>query len=249
MQNKLRRPVVELKSVIKLIVAAFAVFSIAAPVIAAAQSEDGIYIAILGAPAAGKSRQGKRISNDFGIPRFDLGDVLQDLVEDASKKGSQSASARHKRSAASAQRYQRARKALEKLKAGELVSDDSLNAIVASVVLSAEASNGFILDGYPMTVAQAEFLDSILDTQGITSLKILYLNIPDEESLKRMSERDRADYKRGFGEERLRSFRTMIGPIVDYYGEETVLEIDATRSEQTIADEINSWLRDQEPLM
>jgi adenylate kinase len=240
---------VELKSVIKLIVAAFAVFSIGAPVIAAAQSEDGIYIAILGAPAAGKSRQGKRISNDFGIPRFDLGDVLQDLVEDASKKGSQSASARHKRSAASAQRYQRAREALEKLKAGELVSDDSLNAIVASVVLSAEASNGFILDGYPMTVAQAEFLDSILDTQGITSLKILYLNIPDEESLKRMSERDRADYKRGFGEERLRSFRTMIGPIVDYYGEETVLEIDATRSEQTIADEINSWLRDQEPLM
>jgi adenylate kinase len=240
---------VKLKSVIKLIVAAFAVFSIGAPVIAAAQSEDGLCIAILGAPAAGKSRQGKRISNDFGVPRFDLGDVLQDLVEDASKKGSQSASARHKRSAASAQRYQRAREALEKLKAGELVSDDSLNAIVASVVLSAEASNGFILDGYPMTVAQAEFLDSILDTQGITSLKILYLNIPDEESLKRMSERDRADYRRGFGEERLRSFRTMIGPLVDYYGEETVLEIDATRSEQTIADEINSWLRDQEPLM
>lgn len=239
----------KLKSVIKLIVAAFAVFSIGAPVIAAAQSKDGIYIAILGAPAAGKSRQGKRISNDFGVPRFDLGDVLQDLVEDASKKGSQSASARHKRSAASAQRYQRAREALEKLKAGELVNDDSLNAIVASVVLSAEASNGFILDGYPMTVAQAEFLDSILDTQGITSLKILYLNIPDEESLKRMSERDRADYRRGFGEERLRSFRTMIGPLVDYYGEETVLEIDATRSEQTIADEINSWLRDQEPLM
>ena len=212
-------------------------------------AEDGPYVAILGAPAAGKSRQGKRISNSFDVPRFDLGDVLQELVEEASKKGSQSASARHKRSASSAQRYQRAREALEKLKAGELVSDDSLNAIVASVVLSAEASKGFVLDGYPMTVAQAEFLDSILDTQGITSLKILYLNIRDEESLKRMSERDRADYERGFGEERLRSFRTMIDPIVDYYGEKTVLEIDATRSEQTIAEEINSWLGDQEPLM
>jgi len=240
---------VKLKSAIKLTVAAFAVLSIAAPALAAAQSEDGLYIAILGAPAAGKSRQGKRISNSFGIPRFDLGDVLQDLVEEASKKGSQSASARHKRSAASAQRYQRAREALEKLKAGELVSDDSLNALVASVVLSAEASNGFVLDGYPMTVAQAEFLDSILDTQGITSLKVLYLNIPDEESLKRMSERNRADYKRGFGEERLRSFRTMIGPIFDYYGDKTVIEIDATRSEQAIANEISSLLQDQKPLM
>jgi len=64
-----------------------------------------------------------------------------------------------------------------------------------------------------------------------------------------MSERGRADYKRGFGEARLRSFRTMIGPIVDYYGEEMVLEIDAARSEQTIADEITSWQRDQDPLM
>lgn len=237
----------KLEWTLKIILTAIAALSISASGISVAQSEDAPsedrhYIAILGAPAAGKSRQGKQISKIYGIPRIDLVAVLREEVEAASKTGSKPASTQHKRGRSSTNRYESNRKALEKLKAGELVSDDSLNAIVASEILSSEASDGFILDGYPMSVAQAEFLDSIMEARGIGPLTVIYLNIPDEESLKRMSERDRADYKHGFGEERLRSFREMIGPITDYYGEVTVHEIDAAAGEEEVTADILTLL-------
>jgi len=218
-----------------------AILSIAVPGISAAQSGDGQYIVIVGAPTAGKSKNSKWIAKEYAIPWLNIGKLVEAEVEKASKSR-KSASMQHKRGAASNQRYQNSRKALEQLKNGELINDDSLNAIVASEVLSYEAKDGFILDGYPMTVPQAEFLDSILDARGISPLKVIYLNIPDELSLERMKERGRADYKRGFGEERLRQFRSMIGPLVEYYGEESVHEIDATQSKSEIAAEINSVL-------
>jgi adenylate kinase len=194
---------------LKVILTAMALIAISAPATSVAQSEEGHLI-----------------------------NVLREEVEKATKKGRKGAGSRHQRGAASSRRYQNSREALDKLKAGELVSDDSLNAIVASEVLSSDASQGFILDGYPMSVAQAEFLDAIMDARGISPFTVIYLNIPDEESLKRMSERDRSDYKRGFGEERLRGFREAIVPIIDYYGEGVVHEIDGTRSEEQITAEI-----------
>ncbi len=231
----------KLKQTFKKIFLAITVLSIVAPGISAAQSEDGQYIVIVGAPTAGKSKNSKWISKTYVIPWLNIGNLVEAEVEKASKSR-KSASMQHKRGAASNQRHQNSRKALEKLKNGELISDDSLNAIVASEVLSYEAKNGFILDGYPMTVAQAEFLDSILDARGMSPLKVIYLNIPDELSLERMKERGRADYKRGFGEERLRQFRSMIGPLIEYYGEESILEIDATQSKSEIMAEINTVL-------
>jgi adenylate kinase len=231
----------KLKQTYKKLFLTIAILSIAAPGISTAQSEDGQYIVIVGAPTAGKSTNSKWISKTYVIPWLNIGELVEAEVVAASKSR-KSASMQHKRGAASNQRYQNSRKALEKLKNGELISNGSLNAIVASEVLSYEAKDGFILDGYPMTVPQAEFLDSILDARGISPLKVIYLNIPDELSLERMKERGRADYKRGFGEERLRQFRSMIGPLVEYYGEESVHEIDATQSKSEIMAEINTVL-------
>jgi adenylate kinase len=140
--------------------------------------------------------------------------------------------------AASAKRNQSMKDAFAKLEAGELVSDDSLNALIASEILSPGASSGFILDGYPMTVAQAEFLDSLLELRGMSPLTVIYLNIPDEVALRRMHERGGAGDGKVIAEERLRIFREMIGPLLDYYGTEIVTDIDATQSRAAIAAEI-----------
>jgi adenylate kinase len=231
-----------LKQTFKMIFTAFAIFSFGAPGISAAQSGDDHYIVIVGAPKAGKSRNSEWMSKAYDIPWIDVGAALQAEVEKESKKNRYSASTQHKRGAASAQRSKKNREAFEKLQKGELVSNDALNAIIASKVLSSEASAGFILDGYPMTVEQAEFLDSILEARGISPLKVLYLNISDEESRKRMKASGKAKYKGGVGEERLRIFRSMISPIIDYYGEHAVFDIDAAQDNSAISAEIVSKL-------
>jgi adenylate kinase len=176
------------------------------------------------------------------MPWMNVGEILAAEVEQESKKNRYSASTQHKRGAARAHRSQKKRQAFDKLQKGELVSNDSLNALVASSVLSSEASGGFILDGYPMTVEQAEFLDSILEARGISGLKVIYLNIPDDVSLDRMKESGDAKYKGGVGKERLKIFRSMIGSLADYYGDESIYEIDATQDMSTISAEIVSIL-------
>jgi adenylate kinase len=110
-------------------------------------------------------------------------------------------------------------------------------------VLSANAAGGFILDGYPMTVAQAEFLDSLLELRDMSPLTVIYLNLPDDVSVQRMKERGRKDDKKNIGKERLRIFNSMIGPLVEYYGTDVVNEIDATQSESEVAIELASVLK------
>lgn len=230
----------KLEQTLKLIIPVIAIFSIGAPGILTAQSEEGHYLVIVGAPKSGKSHNSEWMSKAYDIPWINVGDALQAEVEKESKKHRYSASTQHKRGASSARRSQRNREAYEKLKNGELVSNDSLNAIVAAKVLSGDAGAGFILDGYPMTVEQAEFLDSILEARGISPLKVIYLKVSDEESIKRMKASGKDKYKGGVGEDRLRIFRSMIGPIVDYYGEDTLFEIDAARDNSAISADIVS---------
>jgi len=234
----------KLKQTLKIIITAFAILAIGTPGILAAQSEDGHYVVIVGAPKSGKSHNSEWMAKAYDIPWINVGDALQAEVEKESKKHRYSASTQHKRGAATARRSQKNREAFEKLKNGELVSNDSLNAIVAAKVLSGEASAGFILDGYPMTVEQAEFLDSIMEARGISPLKVIYLNVSDEVSRQRMKASGKDKYKGGVGEERLRIFRSMIGPIVDYYGEGTVFEIDAARDNSAISAEIVSVMEE-----
>ena len=232
----------KLKQTLKIIITAFAIFSISVPGILAAESGDGPYVVIIGAPKAGKSHNSRWMSKAYDIPWINVGEALQAEVEKESKKNRYSASTQHKRGAASANRSQKYREAYEKLKKGELVSNDALNGLVAAKVLSNEAAEGFILDGYPMTVEQAEFLDSILEARGISPLKVIYLNVTDEESLERIKTSSKDKYKGGVGKERLHNFRSMIGPIVDYYGEDTVFEIDGAQDNSAISAEIVSVL-------
>jgi adenylate kinase len=95
-------------------------------------------IILLGAPGAGKGTQAKGMAEHYGIPHISTGDILRANV---------------------ARRTDLGLKARAVMERGELVSDELVNAMVAARLSEPDAKRGFILDGYPRTVAQAEFLD------------------------------------------------------------------------------------------
>ena len=225
----------KLKQTLKLIFAAIVVSSLSVPGLAIADPGDGKFIVVLGAPGSGKSANSKWLSEAYDIPWINLREVVSAEVQDeARKQGRSSAStASHKRGANTQKRHENTRRALDKLMAGELVSDDSLNAFVASQVLSSKASKGFILDSYPVTAEQASFLDSILDARNIEGLQVIYLDVSDEVALERLKAKGKAKFKRSFAQERIDAFRSLIGPVVDYYGD-ALQTIDANKDPSAV---------------
>ena len=233
----------KLKQTLKLIFAAIVISALIAPGITTADSDDGKFIVILGAPGSGKSANSKWMSEAYDIPWINLRDVVYaEVQKEAKKQGRSSAStASHKRGANTQKRHENTRKALDKLIAGELVSDDSLNAFVASQVLGNKASKGFILDSYPVTPEQASFLDSILDARNIEGLQVIYLDVSDEVALERLKARGKAKFKRSFAQERIDAFQSLIGPVVYYYGD-TLQTIDANEDPSAVTSAIAAVL-------
>jgi adenylate kinase len=95
-------------------------------------------IVLLGAPGAGKGTQAKLIAEHYGIPHISTGDILRSNVARGTELG---------------------RKAKAVMERGELVSDDLVNGMVADRIAQPDCDRGFVLDGFPRTVAQAEWLD------------------------------------------------------------------------------------------
>jgi adenylate kinase len=102
-------------------------------------------IVLLGAPGAGKGTQAKQIAERYGIPQVSTGDILRDNV---------------------ARRTELGKKAKAFMNSGKLVSDDLVNCMVAERLGQPDCQRGFILDGFPRTVAQAEWLDQELAARG-----------------------------------------------------------------------------------
>jgi adenylate kinase len=99
-------------------------------------------VILLGPPGAGKGTQGKLIAAHFGIPQISTGDILREHVARGTPLGLE---------------------AKARMAAGDLVSDDLVNGMVAQRLLDPDCRRGFILDGFPRTAAQAEWLDAFLE--------------------------------------------------------------------------------------
>lgn len=132
-------------------------------------------IIFIGPPGSGKGTQAKRLASRFGIPHISTGDMLREAVADGTELGLQAAPI---------------------MASGGLVSDDLMIGIINDRLARADAQAGFILDGFPRTIVQAEKLDSIVgktspeDTgNGHAGLRVLQLLVPDDAIVRRITQR------------------------------------------------------------
>jgi adenylate kinase len=186
-------------------------------------------IVLLGPPGAGEGTQGERLALRCGVPRYSTGDVLREAVRDGAPLG---------------------REARRHMDAGELVPDRVVLALVREV-LSGQRSPGFILDGFPRTVAQAEGLAALLSELGQKLDAVVYFDVPEDELVSRLSGRrvcagcgavynvhsdpsvgavcrrcrgrleTRDDDRVETVQNRLRVYRTNTEPLLEWYGAST----------------------------
>ena len=123
-----------------------------------------INLILLGAPGAGKGTQAELISEKFGIPAISTGQMIREEIASGSELGEQVKSYTSK---------------------GELVPDEVVINIIKGRLAKDDCKNGFILDGFPRTVPQAEALDSM----GVEITDVISIEVPDEKIMDRMSGR------------------------------------------------------------
>jgi adenylate kinase len=122
-------------------------------------------IIFIGPPGSGKGTQAKRLAGRFAIPHISTGDMLREAVADGTELGQQAAPI---------------------MASGGLVSDDLMIGIIHDRLGKPDAQNGFILDGFPRTVVQAEKLDGIVGN-GKEALRVLQLLVPDDAIVRRIT--------------------------------------------------------------
>ncbi|MDL1971787.1 MAG: adenylate kinase [Deltaproteobacteria bacterium] len=122
----------------------------------------------LGPPGAGKGTQAKMLVERYGIPQVSTGDILRAAVAEGTELG---------------------KKAKEYMEAGKLVPDEVVIGIIEERLKQSDCEKGFILDGFPRTVPQAEALDKVLEKMGRKIDHVLTLDVPEEELIRRLTGR------------------------------------------------------------
>ena len=116
-------------------------------------------IIMLGAPGAGKGTQAKKIAAKYAIPHISTGDIFRANIKNNTELG------------------QKAKTYMDK---GELVPDELVVDLIMDRFKEADCANGYVLDGFPRTIAQAEALEVLMQEMGIKLDKVISLNVPDE---------------------------------------------------------------------
>ena len=153
---------------------------------------------IVGPPGAGKGTQAKRIVEKLGVPAISTGDIFRANVSNETELGVLAKSYMDK---------------------GEYVPDSVTNEMVESRLGEDDAANGFLLDGYPRTVAQVEALDGILEKLGVALDAVILLDVESEAIVQRLLQRGKEQGRSDDNEETIRRR-------IDVYGEQTTPLID-----------------------
>lgn len=179
-------------------------------------AENGARIVLLGPPGAGKGTQAQALCQRLGVPAISTGDMLREAVAEGSDLG---------------------RKVQGIMASGALVDDGTMAEVVRERLAKPDARGGFLLDGYPRTLPQAETLAGILRDAGRGLNAVLLVDVPEDELVRRALLRGRADDKEEVIRERLRVYREKTAPLIGYYRERGLLrELDGNRPIEEVTD-------------
>ena len=188
----------------------------------------GKNIILFGPPGAGKGTQAEKLKKIYNIPQLSTGDMLRSEVAKESDLGKQ------------------AKKIMEE---GGLVPDDVIIKMISKRIEDNDCINGFMLDGFPRTVAQAEALDKMLEEEETQIDYVIEVKVPDEELMQRSSNRKQESLAKGekprpdddpeVFSKRLETYWQQTAPVLPYYKEKGLHhEIDGTQPIEKVTEDI-----------
>jgi adenylate kinase len=154
---------------------------------------------LLGPPGAGKGTQAQKLAEKLDVPHISTGDLFRHNITNETELGLE------------AKKY---------LDAGDLVPATLTNALVDDRLNDADAANGFILDGFPRSVEQAEALRGMLAARNLQLDAVLEFRVSEDELLSRLKSRGRADDTDDVILNRMKVYRDETAPLLDYYSDE-----------------------------
>jgi adenylate kinase len=210
----------------------------------------GLNVIMMGPPGAGKGTQAGRFATDRGLPKISTGDILREAIKEKNPT---------------------ALDAKARMDRGELVDDDTMIAIVADRLARPDVRDGFVLDGFPRTVAQAQALDELVKRLEVGPLIVVDVAVPEHELVRRLAGRricsvcgtnagpsdvdacaacggelvQRIDDDQGVVLERLRVYQQSTKPVLEYYSERpTFRVVNGAQAPERVAVELNAMIDD-----
>ncbi|UMB68642.1 adenylate kinase [Mycobacterium paraterrae] len=165
-------------------------------------------VVLLGPPGAGKGTQAVKLAEKLELPHLSTGDLFRENIGNGTELGLK------------AKRY---------LDAGDLVPSELTNELVDDRLNNPDTEAGFILDGYPRSVAQAEALHDMLERRGTALDVVLELRVPEDVLFERLKSRGRADDTDDVIRNRMNVYHAETAPLIDFYRDE-LTTVDAVGS-------------------
>ncbi|WP_017296424.1 adenylate kinase [Geminocystis herdmanii] len=177
----------------------------------------------LGAPGAGKGTQAQILAENLGIPHISTGEILRNSIADGTPLGI---------------------KAKGYVDNGDLVPDELILDLIKERLGQEDAQKGWILDGFPRNVPQADFLTNLLQELHQICTGVINFDVPDDVLLKRLLARGRKDDNEEVITHRLEVYRQQTAPLIDYYEKHQLLKnVNGDRELSQISQELETIVK------